>query len=92
MKLALIGYGAMGQLVANQARASGDEIGATLTSRDAARTVDEVAASLRGHARHWKQRSRTMSCFILMRASVNAVRAGQLNPQQVRHGRLCSGS
>ena len=49
MKLALIGYGAMGQLVASQARAFGDEIGATLTSRDVARTVDEVAASLRGH-------------------------------------------
>ena len=49
MKLALIGYGAMGQLVASQARAFGDEIGATLTSRDAARTVDEVAASLGGH-------------------------------------------
>ena len=49
MKLALIGYGAMGQLVASQARAFGDEIGATLTSREAARTVDEVAASLRGH-------------------------------------------
>ena len=49
MKLALIGYGAMGQLVASQARAFGDEIGATLTSRDAARTVGEVADSLRGH-------------------------------------------
>ena len=49
MKLALIGYGAMGQLVASQARAFGDDIGATLTSRDAARTVDEVAASLRSH-------------------------------------------
>ena len=49
MKLALIGYGAMGQLVANQARALGDEIGATLTSGDAARTVDEVVALLRGH-------------------------------------------
>ena len=49
MKLALIGYGAMGQLVASQARGFGDEIGATLTSRDAARTIDEVAASLGGH-------------------------------------------
>ncbi len=49
MKLALIGYGAMGQLVQNQARAVGDEIGATLTSRDEARTIDEVAALLRGH-------------------------------------------
>lgn len=49
MKLALIGYGVMGQLVAGQARAVGDEIGATLRSRDAARTIHEVAASLRGH-------------------------------------------
>jgi 4-hydroxy-tetrahydrodipicolinate reductase len=49
MKLALIGYGAMGQLVATLARARGDEIGAILTSRDAARTPDELAASLRGH-------------------------------------------
>jgi 4-hydroxy-tetrahydrodipicolinate reductase len=49
MKLALIGYGAMGQLVASQARGFGDEIGATLTSSDAAKTIDEVAASLGGH-------------------------------------------
>jgi 4-hydroxy-tetrahydrodipicolinate reductase len=49
MKLALIGYGAMGQLVASQARAYGDEIGVTLTSRDAAQTIDEVAVSLAGH-------------------------------------------
>jgi len=49
MKLALIGYGAMGQLVASQARAQGDEIGATLTSRDAARSIDEVAALLQSH-------------------------------------------
>jgi len=49
MKLALIGYGAMGQLVASQARAFGDEIGVTLTSRDATRTIDEVVASLGGH-------------------------------------------
>jgi 4-hydroxy-tetrahydrodipicolinate reductase len=49
MKLALIGYGAMGQLVASQARAAGDVIGATLTSGDAERTVEELAALLRGH-------------------------------------------
>ncbi|MFN2456238.1 MAG: 4-hydroxy-tetrahydrodipicolinate reductase [Pyrinomonadaceae bacterium] len=49
MKLALIGHGAMGQLVAGQARALGHEIGATLTSRDAAGTVDETAALLRRH-------------------------------------------
>lgn len=48
MKLALIGYGAMGQLVASLARAAGDEIGATLTSKDSARSIDEMAALLRG--------------------------------------------
>ncbi|HEY2974521.1 MAG TPA: dihydrodipicolinate reductase C-terminal domain-containing protein [Pyrinomonadaceae bacterium] len=49
MKLALIGHGAMGQLVENLARAAGDEIGATVTSKDAARSSDEMAAILRGH-------------------------------------------
>ena len=49
MKLALIGYGAMGQLVASLARAAGDEIGATSTSKDSARSIDEMAALLRGH-------------------------------------------
>lgn len=49
MKLALIGYGAMGQLVANLARAAGDEIGATVTSRDASEDAAQLAASLRGH-------------------------------------------
>jgi len=48
MKLALIGYGAMGQLVASLARAAGDEIGATLTSKDSARSIDEMTALLRG--------------------------------------------
>jgi len=48
MKVALIGYGAMGQLVASLARAAGDEIGATLTSKDSARSIDEMAALLRG--------------------------------------------
>ncbi len=49
MKLALIGYGAMGQLCASQARASNDEIGVTLTSRDASKSVNDLASSLRGH-------------------------------------------
>jgi 4-hydroxy-tetrahydrodipicolinate reductase len=49
MKLALLGYGAMGQLVAAQAQAAGDEIGVMLTSKDAARSVEEMAALLRGH-------------------------------------------
>lgn len=50
MKLALIGHGAMGQLIESQARAAGDQIGAILTSRDSALSVvDEMAASLTGH-------------------------------------------
>lgn len=49
MKLALIGYGAMGQLVASLVLTAGDQIGATLTSKDSARSRDEMAALLRGH-------------------------------------------
>jgi 4-hydroxy-tetrahydrodipicolinate reductase len=49
MKLALIGDGAMGQLVSTHARASGDEIGAILTSEHAALPVEELAALLRRH-------------------------------------------
>jgi len=49
MKLALIGYGAMGQLVAQQTRVANDEIGATLTSKEAQLAVEEIAALLRGH-------------------------------------------
>jgi 4-hydroxy-tetrahydrodipicolinate reductase len=49
MKLALIGYGAMGRLTASQALAAGDEIGVTLTSRDSPVSVDELSASLAGH-------------------------------------------
>jgi 4-hydroxy-tetrahydrodipicolinate reductase len=39
----------MGQLVATLARAAGDEIGATLTSNDSARSSDDMVALLRGH-------------------------------------------
>jgi 4-hydroxy-tetrahydrodipicolinate reductase len=49
MKLALIGYGAMGQLVANLASAAGDEVGAIITSRDGSEDVEQIAAGLRGH-------------------------------------------
>ena len=49
MKLALMGYGAMGRLVANLASSSGDEIGLTLRSRDASLDKDQLAASLQGH-------------------------------------------
>ena len=49
MKLALIGFGVMGQLVAAEARKAGDEIGAVLTSKDDDLRVDELAEKLRGH-------------------------------------------
>ncbi len=49
MRIALIGYGAMGRLVAKQAQDAGDEIGATLTSLQARCQVEEIANSLHGH-------------------------------------------
>jgi len=49
MKLALIGYGAMGQLVASEARKAGDEVGFTITSRDSGRSIGELTGELRGH-------------------------------------------
>src|SRR3989442_8317888 len=48
MKIALIGYGAMGQLVAGRARDAGDEIGATITSQDPVNPT-ELSEQLRGH-------------------------------------------
>lgn len=39
----------MGQLVATQARAAGDEVDAILTSREASQSIDEVAAIVRTH-------------------------------------------
>lgn len=48
VKLAIIGYGAMGQLVARLATEQGHEIVVTLRSRDAKRTGDDLANSLRG--------------------------------------------
>jgi 4-hydroxy-tetrahydrodipicolinate reductase len=49
MKIALIGNGAMGQLVAAEARAAGDEIGTIITSFDKTLTGDQVAGKIRGH-------------------------------------------
>jgi 4-hydroxy-tetrahydrodipicolinate reductase len=49
MKLALIGYGAMGQLVEKQAEAAGDQIGIRLASSESDQDVDELAAMLRRH-------------------------------------------
>src|SRR5258705_10211877 len=49
MKIALIGYGAMGQLVAAEARKSGDEVGAVITTNYKNLAVDELTEKLRGH-------------------------------------------
>ncbi len=49
MKLALIGYGAMGRLVETQAEAGGDQMGIKLTSSESDQDVDELAAMLRRH-------------------------------------------
>ena len=49
MKLALIGCGAMGQLVASLARKGGDEIGLVFSSSNSAQTVEEFSAHLKGH-------------------------------------------
>lgn len=49
MRLALFGRGAMGQAVAERARAAGHQVGAVFTSADAPRGVEELTARLRGH-------------------------------------------
>ena len=49
MKLALIGYGAMGKLVETLAGAAGDEIGLKVASNDAATAAPELSTALRGH-------------------------------------------
>lgn len=48
MRLALIGYGAMGKLVAARAEAAGHEVALTLTSRGAERGIEELTKQLRG--------------------------------------------
>ena len=49
MKLALIGCGAMGQLVASLARKGGDEVGVVFSSSNTGQTVEEFSAHLKGH-------------------------------------------
>src|SRR6476660_8962768 len=49
MKIALIGYGVMGHLVAAEARKAGDEVGAVLTSKESELTIDQLGEKLRGH-------------------------------------------
>src|SRR5215475_3149960 len=45
MRIGLIGFGVMGQLVAAEARKAGDEIGVVITNKDRAQLVEK----LRGH-------------------------------------------
>lgn len=49
MKLALIGCGAMGQLVASEARKAGDEIGHVVSTSNASQSIESFVQSLRGH-------------------------------------------
>ncbi|HTG91757.1 MAG TPA: dihydrodipicolinate reductase C-terminal domain-containing protein [Pyrinomonadaceae bacterium] len=49
MKLALIGCGAMGQLVTSLARKGGDEIGVVFSSSNTGQTVEEFSAHLKDH-------------------------------------------
>jgi len=49
MKVALFGFGAMGQLVAAEARKAGDEVGVVITSKDGELDVEGLAEKLRGH-------------------------------------------
>ena len=49
MRLALIGHGAMGQLVERLAREAGDEVATVLGSRESAFSAEELAEILGGH-------------------------------------------
>lgn len=49
MKIALIGNGAMGQLVAAEAKAAGDEVATIVTSKDRDLNPDALAEKFRGH-------------------------------------------
>jgi 4-hydroxy-tetrahydrodipicolinate reductase len=49
MKIALIGHGAMGQLVAAEARKAGIDVGDVFTSHDQLTSVEEFSEKLRGH-------------------------------------------
>ncbi|PWT91527.1 MAG: dihydrodipicolinate reductase [Blastocatellia bacterium] len=49
MKMALIGHGSMGQLVAHEATKAGAEIGTILTSRDVSANPAFLIEKLRGH-------------------------------------------
>ena len=48
MKLALIGYGAMGKLIANLLKEQGDEVAVIIDEKDADVTAEELAEKLKG--------------------------------------------
>ena len=49
MKIALFGNGKMGQLVANQARAAGHDIGVVFNSSETGNSPEDLVSRLRGH-------------------------------------------
>lgn len=49
MRIALLGHGAMGQLVEAEARKKGDKIGHIVTTKNSAISVGDLASQLRGH-------------------------------------------
>src|SRR5260370_10034640 len=49
MKIVLIGHGAMGQLVAAEARKAGDDVGTVIASKDNGRDSERLSEKLRGH-------------------------------------------
>jgi 4-hydroxy-tetrahydrodipicolinate reductase len=49
MKIALIGNGAMGQLVTAQATAAGDEVATIVTSKDRDLSTDQLSEKIHGH-------------------------------------------
>ena len=49
MKIALIGHGAMGQLVAAETRKAGDDVGTVIASKDNSQDIERLSEKLRGH-------------------------------------------
>ena len=49
MKIALIGFGVMGQLVAAEARKAGDEVGAVIKREDGRAPIEQLIQTLSGH-------------------------------------------
>lgn len=49
MKLALIGFGAMNRMVSELAREGGHDVALVVSSKDAARSIEELSGQLTGH-------------------------------------------